>query len=163
MAAMLACWPIFSLSDLAVNDFRGDERVCAILVSLASVRMMQGRFSDAELLLRESLKGQESVYGPEHSDLAPVLYNLAVCLHRQGSFTEAEATFNSALVLIEKTRGPEHLEYARCLASYSQLLRDTKRKKEASRLLKQAQAIAGDRLNDYGTAFTVDARALASQ
>jgi hypothetical protein len=84
-------------------------------------------------------------------------------VQRQGRKQESQELYQRAIAVFETHGRQNDFEYAITLAAYSRFLRATKRSKEAARLWKRAEAIAGDRLRDYGGGLTVDVRALQQQ
>lgn len=53
-------------------------------------RVEQGKFAEAEPLLRRSLAIQEQKLGPDHPEVATTLHNLAHLLAKQVSFSDVE-------------------------------------------------------------------------
>lgn len=90
--------------------------------AIAWVLHDQGRYGDAEHILREVLTEQERTLGPEHPDTLATRNNLANALSHQGKYAEAETEYHAVLALKEKVLGPEHpdtlracFDLARCL------------------------------------------------
>ncbi|GAB1310660.1 hypothetical protein MFIFM68171_00870 [Madurella fahalii] len=53
----------------------------------------RGKYEEAEALYRQTLKLRTRVLGAEHPDTLASINNLANTLHRQGKYEEAEAIF----------------------------------------------------------------------
>ena len=63
--------------------------VATLLNNLGQVAKVQGRYAEAEPLIRRSLAIREKVLGREHPDVARSLNNLADLYERQGRYAEA--------------------------------------------------------------------------
>ena len=78
------------------------------LTNLASMYIPQGRFGEAEPLVKRSIAILEKALGPEHPDVASSLNTLASVYKSQGRYGEAEPLFKRSLAIWEKVLGPEH-------------------------------------------------------
>jgi esterase/lipase superfamily enzyme len=56
----------------------------------------EGRYTDAEILYKRSLKIREKALGPDHPNVATSLHNLAVLYHDQGRYADAELLYKRA-------------------------------------------------------------------
>jgi Flp pilus assembly protein TadD len=54
---------------------------------------LQGKYTEAETIYRQTLRVQETVLGKYHPGTLRGMNNLAVSLHQQGRYTEAEAMY----------------------------------------------------------------------
>lgn len=90
------------------NRIRDPIEWARVQFTIADVRYNQGRYSDAESILREVLKERERVLGPEALDTLNARNNLANALDDQGKYVEAEAELGAVLGIREKMLGPEH-------------------------------------------------------
>ena len=75
----------------------------------------QGRYADAEPLLKRSLAIYEKALGPDHPDVATSLNNLAVLYSNQGRYADAEPFHKRALAIYEKALGSDHPDVATSL------------------------------------------------
>lgn len=79
-----------------------------IQFAIAYVFNDQGKYSDAEGLLREVIRERERVLGPEQAETLRARYRLAVVLWVQGKNPEAEVEDRAVIKLQEKVLGAEH-------------------------------------------------------
>ena len=78
----------------------------------AAACMDEGRYRDAEPLLRQALAIAEQVRGRDHLEVATILNDLAVVFKYLGRFTEAGPLYQRALAITQKALGPQHTEVA---------------------------------------------------
>jgi hypothetical protein len=76
--------------------------------NLASTLDDQGKYNEAETLLRRALAITLNTLGEDHPNSAASYNNLAVTLREQGNYTEAEAMFRRALAITLKALGEDH-------------------------------------------------------
>ena len=76
-----------------------------MLNNLALVYEDQGRYAEAEPLLKRSLAVEEKSLGPDNPDLGPALNNLALVYEDQGRYAEAEPLYRRFLAITEKDLG----------------------------------------------------------
>jgi tetratricopeptide (TPR) repeat protein len=76
--------------------------------AIAWVLHDQGRYGDAEHILREVLAERDRTLGPEHPDTLATRHYLASALFFQGKYGEAETEYRAVLKLREQVLGPEH-------------------------------------------------------
>ncbi len=74
-----------------------DHPDVASLNNLASLYNSQGRYADAEPLLKRALTIQERALGPAHPDVAQSLNNLAELYRAQGRYADAEPLYQRTL------------------------------------------------------------------
>jgi len=122
----------------------------------------RGRYSEAEPLIRQALAIREKSLGPEHRKVATSLNNLAVLYTIQGQYTAAEPLFLRALAIGKKTAVADPVEMAKILRNYGILLRKTKRKSEAAKMMAQADDLLKNNLPGKLAQHTVHARSLMS-
>ena len=72
-----------------------------VWINLALVYTAEGRFKEAETLLRRTIDVREKELGPAHGDVALALNNLAVLLEQQARLAEAEPLLARALGIWE--------------------------------------------------------------
>ncbi len=85
--------------------------------SLARLRVLQGRVSDAEEHFRENLEAASNALGPEHRFTLLQGNNLAVALMAQGKLDEAERLLQQNYEAHRRTLGPEHGQTL-CMVNY---------------------------------------------
>lgn len=115
----------------------------------------EGRLSDAEALLRQTLALEERAFGPAHPECASTLAVLASVLHELDRCEEAVALYQLTLVIEKRWLDPRSEELAKTqhnlAAAYSDL-RSLGRLEEAALLYQRALALcqttpaAGDSL-----------------
>ena len=93
--------------------------VATLLNNLGQVDKVQGRYAEAEPLIRRSLAIREKVLGPDHPDVARSLNNLADLYERQGRYAEALPLFERALAVRERAVGPDHPDTATSMNNLS--------------------------------------------
>jgi tetratricopeptide (TPR) repeat protein len=76
--------------------------------NLAQVLNREGKYEEAEAMLRQTLAIGEKVLGREHPDTLASMNNLALVLDSQGKYEEAEAMHRQTLAIGEKVLGHEH-------------------------------------------------------
>jgi tetratricopeptide (TPR) repeat protein len=117
-----------------------DVHTLETMRSLAEIMRRQGKYTEAEALLKQALKYLEtSTIGPEEE----FLYELALLNQDQGKYAEAEQYFDQALHRFAQRAG-KAARFATCLQSYAALLRATDRGAMADKLAQQAKAILDD-------------------
>ena len=79
-----------------------------LLHSLGWCSLLQGNYSEAEAIYRQTLQLKETVLGKDHPDTLVSLNVLAVSLHSQGKYAEAEAIYRQTLQLMETVLGNGH-------------------------------------------------------
>lgn len=75
------------------------------LNNLAMIYVRQGRYAEAEPLLKRALAIQEKALGPDHPDVSNSLNNLATLYAGQGRYADADPLFKRALAIHEKALG----------------------------------------------------------
>jgi tetratricopeptide (TPR) repeat protein len=93
-----------------------------------------GEFNETEHLLKQVLKIQEKLLGPEHPDLAQTLNNLGVLRHTQGRYAEAEAFYLWALEICEVHQDSQDHEVVNLRQNYEAFLYEMGRLLQAKRL-----------------------------
>jgi len=107
------------------------------LNNLATLYLDQGKYADAEPLLKKVLEMYREQWGIENPEAAASLNNLAEVYRRQGLYKEAEPLFNQALTITRKTRGMEHPETALCLNNLATFYLTVKNQKKAEQYYKE--------------------------
>ena len=111
------------------------------LNNLAVLYRNQGKYAEAEPLLKWALDIQEKALGPDHPNVARSLNNLADIYSNQGKYAEAEPLYKRSLAIREKTFGPDHPNVADSLRSLALLYWNQGRYAEAEPLYKRSLAI----------------------
>jgi CHAT domain-containing protein/tetratricopeptide (TPR) repeat protein len=104
----------------------------------------QGRFKEAEPLLRKALAVHEKALGPKHLLTALTVNNLAYNLDAQRRAKEAEPLLRKALAIYEEVFGSRHPDTARSYNNLAGNLRAQGRVKEAETLQRKALAVFED-------------------
>jgi tetratricopeptide (TPR) repeat protein len=110
-------------------------------LDLAALYRSQGRFPDAEAVLKRILAIYEGSLGPEHANVAQFLNNLAALYQDQGRLDDAEPLLTRSLSIVEKILGPEHPHVAEVLINLATHYRVQRRYPDAEALLKRSLAI----------------------
>src|SRR6185369_17292211 len=108
------------------------------LHELASVLSRQGKYGEAEDLLRQALTLFEKALGRTHPSYGTTLHELASVLSRQGKYGEAEDLLRQALALFEESLGVAHPSYGASLHELAGVLSRQGKYGEAEDLLRQA-------------------------
>ncbi len=80
-----------------------DPRLAGSLNDLANLYRAQGKYAEAELLVKRSLAIWEKILPPDDLSVAPGLNLLGVLDFRQGKYAEAESLLKRSLTIWEKT------------------------------------------------------------
>lgn len=79
-----------------------DHQQNNLQIKLASVLTVEGKWPDADLVLKKVLKSIETVKGPDSLEVADILNRLGIVQLRQQLLTDAEQSFTRALAIREK-------------------------------------------------------------
>ncbi|OJJ42627.1 hypothetical protein ASPZODRAFT_105081 [Penicilliopsis zonata CBS 506.65] len=99
---------------------------------------LQGRYQEAEAMLRQVLRGTEKILGPKHPDTLASINNLGSVLGEQGKYQEAEAMHRQALREKEKVLGPEHPNTLASVNNLGLVLGDQGKYQEAEAMHRRA-------------------------
>jgi len=77
---------------------------------IGELLVIEGKYSDAEKVLRDVIETRARVLGPEHPDTLDSRHRLVYALTRQTKYSEAESEARAVLKLREKILGPEHTD-----------------------------------------------------
>ena len=77
---------------------------------IADLLVAQGKYGEAEKLIRSVIEVRARILGPEHPDTLDSRHRLIYALSRQTKYAEAEAEARDVLRLREKILGPEHID-----------------------------------------------------
>lgn len=121
---------------IAVEIQRGSNRVGPLRTFLASIYIEQGRFSEAEPLLKAALGGGKD----RMEDISPSL-SLAQLYLRQGRFGDAESFAGHAVALCERFYAPDEPATGEALSLLGSILASTGRNEEALPVYNRALAL----------------------
>lgn len=131
---------------LAVSSARAfgddDTRYATALRNLASFYFHQGRYDDAEPLITESIRIQETVLGSAHPAVAASLYDMASLYTARERFEAAEPLVERALSITRRTLGPDNSYMADGFDIYANVLEGLGDETQAEAMRARAQAIA---------------------
>ena len=116
-------------------------RLTTSLNDLGALYRAQGKYAEAEPLLKRSLAILEKALRREHPDVAQSLNNLALLYDAQGRYAKAEPLSKRSLAIWEKALGPDHPNIAKNLENYADLLRETGRGNEVLEMIARAGLI----------------------
>src|SRR5260221_7001797 len=111
--------------------------------NLATLYEEEGKYTEAEPLIKASLEIQEKSLGPEHPDVSLGLNNLALAFQAEGKYGEAEPLLLRSIAIREKAFGAEHpkdrkstrLNSSHTVISYAVFCLKKKKKKTVNSLL----------------------------
>jgi CHAT domain-containing protein/Tfp pilus assembly protein PilF len=116
------------------------------LLNQARSLQQQGRYADAEFLLKRSLAIREKILGTDHPDVASSLNNLGLLYIRQGQYAQAEPLLKRSLTIDEKVVGPDHPDVATSLNNLAGLYDHQGQYAQAEPLYKRSLVIRGKAL-----------------
>ncbi len=130
------------LRQLAEGPLSQEPKAMLIAVNAQGlVRLMDGRFADAEPLLKWVITAGRQSFGPDSSEVAVATSGLGDLYVRLGRFAEAEPFYQRALTIQQKLNGPQHQAVAMQLHNLGLLYLHQGRHAEAELMLKRAMAI----------------------
>ncbi len=88
-------------------------RLATSLSNLAALYNAQGRYGEAEPLLKRVLAIDEKALRPDHPNLAIDITILAQLYQAQGRYADAEPLYERSSAIWEKALGPDHPEVAK--------------------------------------------------
>jgi CHAT domain-containing protein/tetratricopeptide (TPR) repeat protein len=112
-----------------------------VLNNLAGLYKAQGRYGQAEPLLRRCLETLEAVHGREHPDVALALNNLAGLYRDQGRYVRAEGLYRRSLRIREARLGKSHPRLAESLNNLGHLYLCMEKPDRAEPLLERSLKI----------------------
>lgn len=118
-----------------------DPRLVGTLHNLGVLYEIQGRYAEAETLLKRVLAIREKTLGANHREVVRTLNSLAEVYNAQARYAEAEPLFRKALATRQKTLGQDNSDTARSLNDLGVLLYRKGKYSEAEPLLTRALAI----------------------
>jgi tetratricopeptide (TPR) repeat protein len=119
------------LSNLQTSDC---PELATSLDRLGRLYQTQGRYGEAEPLLKKALMLRCHLLDKEHPDIAASLNNLALLYQDQGRYTEAEPLYLRSLNISEQQLGEDHPNVATSLINFARLYQSQGRYAEAEPL-----------------------------
>jgi tetratricopeptide (TPR) repeat protein len=99
---------IHSLTKWDDEHGAGNSGLDQVNIRIAKYLRSRGRYSEAEMLYKQVLKGREKLLGLEHRDTLRTVEGLAITHQEQGRYGEAEKLYGRALAGFVKLLGPDH-------------------------------------------------------
>ena len=127
------------------NDAGAKPEITAralVLFAEGDVARANGRYDDAEPILRKALALSEAGTGPESAQTADVLDSLANTLGQKNKIAEAEQDARRAVDIRKRTAGDQSSAYARSASMLALILRANAQLPEADKLVRDAVAVA---------------------
>ncbi|KIW17568.1 hypothetical protein PV08_04763 [Exophiala spinifera] len=120
----------------------GDEKSESLesLELMATVLHYQGKYEDAEAMIRRVLAGRERELGENHPFTLTSVSNLAEVLRSRGKYEEAEAMSRRALAGHEKGLGADHPDTLMSVSNLAVVLRNQGKYEEAEAMNRWALA-----------------------
>lgn len=121
-------------------DEREESRYVA-LIKLGNLRVRQGRYSEAEALLRRVLDGVARVTELRDALRGGATHAIAIALNNLGRYAEAEQLLRESLRIKESSLGKDHPNLAPTLDGLAQIVFRNGDRAEAERLSRRAVSI----------------------
>lgn len=112
----------------------------AALMSLGRLRLLQGRYGEAQAIAREALDERRRVYGDAHSSVGAALDAIAEALRRDGKPAEAESIFREAVAHATGVLGEGHPTVTARMANLANALHNQGKYEEALQMQEQVLA-----------------------
>ena len=126
--------------------------------NLAQLYRQQGRFAEAETLMRSELAITEKTHGPDHPSTATSLNNLGTLFTARGRAADAVTLLKRALAIKEKVHGPDHPDVATTLNNLADAMAWLDMPEETERLFRRSLSIRerGQGADDLSVAIGLD-------
>jgi tetratricopeptide (TPR) repeat protein/DNA-binding XRE family transcriptional regulator len=105
---------------------------------IARYLFQRGAYREVEALYHRAVRIRIQILGPDHPDVASVLYGLATLFFEQGRFEEAEPLYHRALSIGQQTLGMNHPQVAQALTDLAVLYTGQGHYTQAEPLFQQA-------------------------
>jgi tetratricopeptide (TPR) repeat protein len=115
-------------------------------LKLAAVYVAQGKYPDAEALIKRALAINEEKLAKNHPEVGMNVYNLGLVYEGQGKYPDAEALLKRALAIREEKLGKDHPEVADILDALGNVSRSQGKYADAEGIYKRALAIQEEKL-----------------
>ncbi|HYO58041.1 MAG TPA: tetratricopeptide repeat protein [Archangium sp.] len=125
--------------------------------ALSQALLSQGRYTEAESLLRRQLQNERT----SDLDRGWVLHELGLVLDSKGNYAEAEKLLRQSLAIFEQTFGTHHPNYSASLHELARVLEKQGQYAEAEKLLRQSLAISEQTLGTHQSYYSVSLELLA--
>lgn len=132
-----------------------------LLSETAYYLQKRGYYAQAEPLFMQALRICEQQSGPEHLQMASLLFELANFYDRQRKYREAEPFYLRALSIQEQVLGTDHPSIANGLNSLALLYKNQREYRQAEQILKRALSIRERKLGIDHPSTTASLRNLA--
>ena len=131
------------------QELRVESKATGHLLNDAGLYLQtRGEFNDAKSALENALQIDETVYGPDHPNVAIRVNNLGLVLKDLGELQEARKLFERALKIDETVYGPDHPNVAIRVNNLGGVLKDLGELQEARKLYERALKIFQTRLGE---------------
>ena len=128
-------------ASLEISQVRDHALLAALnLNNLATLRLDEERYAEAETLVRDALQRVRSIFGEQHHQVAARLYNLGNILSSQDRREEANTAFREALGIQEESMGPTHPATINTKLALGATLTNMEQLDEAESLLREGLA-----------------------
>jgi tetratricopeptide (TPR) repeat protein len=127
--------------DRAGSLVESENTQAFILSEQGQLQQRQGKYPEAEALLRRSLALVEKALGTDHPSYGSSLHALAGVVSKQGRYPEAEALLRRSLAIDEKALGTDHPSYGSSLHALAGVVSKQGKYPEAEALLRRSLAI----------------------
>ena len=115
------------------------------LGGVAAILNAEGRYAEAEPIVREVVELQKRVLGPEHPSTLLSIHDLSQALDGQGKHEEGERLERSVLEAEERIQGREHADALTAREGLAYILIEENRLREAKELLAEDVRIRRNR------------------
>lgn len=112
--------------------------VAATLVNLGNALVVQGKYDEAEPVLREAVDLHHQIYRGEHANEAIAIDRLGILLLNRGEVEEAETLLRRAAEIMRRTLPPNHPFLATLKSNLAMAAREQGRLSEAETLYREA-------------------------
>jgi len=116
-----------TLNNLNERHLRKGHELVQVVDRLTRLYFKQGRYTDAEVIVRKELKARESMwdrlsdYDPEKVELAFLLGDLALVHSGQDRLIEAEALYRTALRILHQNMNEHNYDYIVTLSDLARI------------------------------------------
>ncbi len=134
---------------------KGIDILIAVLNTLGKLYKDQGRYNEAESLLKDSLNIARNLLDNNHRAIAAYKNNLASLYDVQGKYRQAEVLFMESLDILKNLFGEHHPDVASVLNNLGNIYRLQENYNQAESFFKQALEIRKNCLSDNHPDYAV--------
>ncbi|MEG4144742.1 tetratricopeptide repeat protein [Microcoleus sp. Pol12B5] len=134
---------------------KGIDILIAVLNTLGKLYKDQGRYNEAESLLKDSLNIARDLLDNNHRAIAAYKNNLASLYDVQGKYRQAEVLFMESLDILKNLFGEHHPDVASVLNNLGNIYRAQENYNQAESFFKQALEIRKNCLSDNHPDYAV--------